>query len=224
MGKIYSGISGNLHISDPEIFVDNQAGKRSGHMSHAMLEYAPGEIIAFNSNCSALRYSGHSAFGWIEYRYSGDYGRTWGKSFDLQCTIDELLDGCWTNSVEKAVCCNGVITVFLLRNSQSTGLCCMPWGHPMYIQSYDCGKTWTAPCEFSPYDGRIYDAAVHDDTIYVLQFCNPDHVGRTAENVYRLYSSSDNGKSFKESGRRGRKSTLCTGFWNSSDTQQANSQ
>ena len=77
MDKVFDGIAGRLHISDPEMYVNNEARSRSGHMSHAMVEYAPGKIIAFNSNCSAVRYEGHSAFGWIEYRYSEDGGKTW---------------------------------------------------------------------------------------------------------------------------------------------------
>ena len=63
-----------IQVSDPELYVDNQARGRSGHMSHAMAEFAPDTMIDFNSNCSPLRFDGHAAFGWIEYRVSKDAG------------------------------------------------------------------------------------------------------------------------------------------------------
>ena len=59
-----------LHLLEPEIYVDNESRGRSGHVGHAMTEFAPGKIIAFNSNTSAKLHSGHSPFGWIEYRIS----------------------------------------------------------------------------------------------------------------------------------------------------------
>lgn len=65
-----------IEVSEPEVYVDNQARNRSGHMSHAMTEFKPGCFIEFNSNCSATRCGGHSAFGWTEYRISRDAGKT----------------------------------------------------------------------------------------------------------------------------------------------------
>lgn len=198
MEKIFEGAAGRLHISEPELFVDNEGRDRSGHMTHAMLEYAPGKIIAFNSNCSSQRWHGHSPFGWVEYRYSEDGGKSWDDYHTLQCTLDELHHGVWVMSAEKAVFCNGVITVFLLRNSQYSQSSCEPWGSCMYIQSFDLGKSWTAPVEFCPYEGRIYDAVVRDGVIYVLEFCNPHHQGKNPEDLYRLYTSHDNGATFQE--------------------------
>ena len=55
---------------EPEMYVDNEARGRSGHISHALCEIAPDTIVDFNSNCSAVRFRGHSAFGWVEYRIS----------------------------------------------------------------------------------------------------------------------------------------------------------
>lgn len=78
MERTFDGAIGKIILSDPEVYIDNQARKRSGHMSHAMVEFAPGRILAFNSNCPQERYAGHSPFGWIEYRCSEDYGKTWG--------------------------------------------------------------------------------------------------------------------------------------------------
>ncbi len=47
-----------VRLSDPILYVDNERRKRSGHMSHAMAEFAPGKIIDFNSNCSAAIHQG----------------------------------------------------------------------------------------------------------------------------------------------------------------------
>ena len=101
MDRIFYGAAGKLHISEPELYVDNQARRRSGHMSHAMIEYQPGRIIDFNSNCSAVRSFGHSAFGWIEYRYSEDYGRHWSEVHELPYSKQEFFDGNYTISIEK---------------------------------------------------------------------------------------------------------------------------
>ena len=53
----------SIEVSEPTVHVDNKSRNRSGHMTHAMVEYAPGKVLDFNSNCSAELYSGHSAFG-----------------------------------------------------------------------------------------------------------------------------------------------------------------
>ena len=66
-------------LSDPILYVDNKSRGRSGHMTHALAEFAPGTFIDFNSNCSALRWNGHSPYGWVEYRISRDGGKTYGE-------------------------------------------------------------------------------------------------------------------------------------------------
>ena len=76
MERVFDGNIGKLNISAAEMFVDNKSRRRSGHMSHAMVEYAPGRLIAFNSNCSAIRHGGHMPYGWVEYRISKDNGKT----------------------------------------------------------------------------------------------------------------------------------------------------
>ena len=198
MQMTFNGAAGKLRFSDFELYVDNKSRKRSGHMSHAMVEYQPGKVIAFNSNCSAERLDGHSAFGWIEYRYSEDYGRTWGEVHELEYSKKLLLDGIYTMSVEKAVAVDGVITIFAVRNTQFEEICCEPWATPIVMQSYDYGKTWSDPVEFSTYKGRVYDAVVKDNVIYALEVCNENHVCKRPEDLYRLFASCDGGGSFKE--------------------------
>ena len=63
-------------FDEPTLYVDNEARGRSGHMTHAMAEFAPGKFIDFNSNCSAVRLGGHYPYGWVEYRISEDAGKT----------------------------------------------------------------------------------------------------------------------------------------------------
>ena len=194
----YQGSIGKVVISEAELYIDNQSRKRSGHMSHAMLEYAPGKIIAFNSNCSAKRCNGHSAFGWIEYRYSDDGGKTWSDIHEMKYSKELLLDGVYSISVEKAVFNDGVITCFATRNTQTASVCCEPWDTPLVIQSYDLGKTWEEPVVFSSYQGRIYDAAVRNGVIYAVETCDKDFLSEIKEDRFRLFVSHDNGKSFRE--------------------------
>ena len=74
-------------LNKPTLFVDNQARKRSGHMGHAMVEYAPGRILDFYSNCDYDRVSGHSGYGWMEYRRSTDGGTTWEPARKLDYSV-----------------------------------------------------------------------------------------------------------------------------------------
>lgn len=188
-----------LAIEEPEMYVDNQARGRSGHMTHAMAEFAPGCFIDFNSNCSAIRWDGHSPYGWVEYRISRDSGKTYSDVQSLPYSVQSFLDGIYMISVEKAVACDdGSIVALCLRNDGLHKNCCEPWFTPMAIISHDEGKTWTEPKEYSPYAGRTYDARYHNGVIYVVHFCNEHFLGKTAEHVYRLYTSEDNGASFTE--------------------------
>lgn len=66
--------------SQGRMFVNHQKNHRSGHLSHALVEYKKGHIIAFYSNCSGMRNRwspGHNGFGWLEYKTSADGGETW---------------------------------------------------------------------------------------------------------------------------------------------------
>jgi len=208
MNRTIRGVSGNITISEPEIYVNNAARERSGHMSHALTEYAPGKVLAFNSNCSPRRFcgawAGHSAYGWIEYRRSVDGGNTWGEVCELPFAKKAFLDGNFTVSVEKAVTCeDGTIVAICLRNTPYHEVCCEPWLTPMYVRSRDGGQTWTGERELAPYRGRIYDAVCHRNVIYALEFCNDAEVsftGNLPEHIYRLFRSDDCGESFQEVG------------------------
>jgi len=188
-----------VEFDTPEVYVDNQARRRSGHMSHALAEFAPNCFIDFNSNCSHDRRGGHSAFGFVEYRISRDGGRTYSDIHTLPCSMDALFDGRWTISAEKAVACSdGSIVLFLLRNTTLTEGCCEPWLTPLYTRSTDQGQTWSEAKELSPYRGRVYDALYRDGVIYALEFCNKDFLGSDPEHLYRIYVSYDNGLTFTE--------------------------
>ena len=188
-----------VEFEEPTLYVDNEARKRSGHMSHAMAEFAPNCFIDFNSNCSALRHSGHMPYGWVEYRISRDGGKTYSDVQELAYSKESFFDGIYSISVEKAVGCDdGSIVALCLRNSALEPSFCQPWDTPTVIRSCDEGKTWTDPVECIPYKGRIYDALYRDGVIYVLIFCNERFLGSTEEHKYRLYKSDDNGLTFQE--------------------------
>ena len=68
------------------MFVDHQKDGRSGHMSHALVEYKKGHVMAFYSDCSGKRNGGHNGFGWIEYKRSADGARTWDAGRKLDYT------------------------------------------------------------------------------------------------------------------------------------------
>jgi len=204
VGNFVNSKTRSLSISTPELFIDNEARGRSGHMSHALVEYAPQCILAFNSNCSSKRASGHSPFGWIECHRSTDGGITWDPAFDLPFAKQAFIDGLFTVSIEKAIACDdGSIVAFCLRNTPYRELCCEPWLTPMYIRSFDGGKTWTEAKELSPYKGRIYDARYYNGRIYALEFCNDaeeNFTGSKPDHVYRIFTSDDNGSTFSELG------------------------
>ncbi len=188
-----------VELEAPTVYVDNKARRRSGHMTHALAEFAPGCIIDFNSSCSPVRCGGHSAYGWVEYRISRDAGRTYGPASVLPVSAEYLLNGIYTISVEKAVACDdGSIVAFCLRNSTEDPVCCEPWGTPLTVRSTDEGRTWSSAEECIPYRGRIYDAVYHDGVIYALIKCYEHFIGTSPEHVYRIYKSDDWGHSFTE--------------------------
>lgn len=188
-----------VEIETPHVYVDNKSRKRSGHMTHALARFSETEFVDFNSNCSAIRWGGHSPYGYIEYRLSEDSGNTYSDVQALPYSIDCFMDGIYAISVEKAVICDdGTLVAICLRNTATVESCCEPWHSPTIVSSKDKGKTWSEPQELCSYKGRVYDALYKDGTIYVLEFCNEHFFGTAEEHVYRLFISQDNGKTFSE--------------------------
>lgn len=189
-----------IDVSDATLYVDNKSRNRSGHMTHAMVEPKKGIVVDFNSNCSSRYVFGHSTFGFVEYRISYDGGETFGEIKELPYSKKELLDGVYTISVEKAVATDdGRVVAFCLRNNPHS--CCTPWDTPTVITSDDLGESWSEPFEMCQYKGRIYDALYYKGVIYALEFCNEateNFCGTKDDDLYRLFASYDNGKSFSE--------------------------
>ena len=192
----------DIIFNEPKIHADNEKNGRSGHLGHALAQLKDGRIIAFSANTTKHRCCGHSAFGWMEYRYSSDFGNTWTEPTKFPYSYETLLGGVNTISVEKAVVLdNGDLVAFCLVNSQLAEICCEPWAKPTYVRSRDGGKTWEEPKLLTDYAGRVYDVKYHNGVIYALEHCNPSDVffcSNAPEHVYRLFKSEDNGESFTE--------------------------
>lgn len=194
-------ISYDIYPADEGILIaDRAALRRSGHLGHALVEYAPGQLLSFASDTSGSRSHGHSGYGWVETRRSSDSGETWSEPTVLRCSVDAFLDGVSYIACEKAVSPReNVITACCLRYG------CQPYWEPFYepaaIISYDGGHTWGELIQISPYRGRVYDMLARDGVIYALHFCNDAEVsftGNRPEHVYRLYESRDAGESWQE--------------------------
>ncbi len=186
-----------IRLSEPEIFCDREREGRSGHVGHGLCETAPGRILDFSPNTSDKRGGGHAMYGWMEYRISTDWGRTFGEGRVFPFSWKSFLDGIFTVAVEKLTAgADGSVTAYCLRGSAEKPMCCEPYLTPYYVRSEDGGETWGEPKEFSPYPGRIYDAVTADGAAYVLQACG--NVGEFPAGDYRLFRSGDNGKTFEE--------------------------
>lgn len=182
------------------MFVDHAKKHRSGHMGHALVEYAKDCMLAFYSNCSGSIECGHTGYGWTEYKRTTDGGKTWSDPTVLDYSYESFISGCFNISCEKAVVTDdGVIVLFCLRNKTITRW--EPYLEPVVLRSFDNGDTWSEPLYFSDKRGRVMDALYKDGTIYALEFCNDAEVywtGNKPEHVYRLYVSTDNGATFSE--------------------------
>ncbi len=152
-----------VRLSDPILHVDNESRGRSGHMSHAIAEFAPGRIIDFNSNCSAVIHQGHSTFGFLEYRISEDGGESFSEPRVFPYSMKQLLDGIHTVSLEKMIALeNGKIITFCLLNDAHA--LCEPWFvPPVCITSEDGGESFEELC-IVPTDtmGRSYASIIFD--------------------------------------------------------------
>lgn len=187
--------------NDGILFVDHQKNNRSGHLGHALVEYAPSQILAFHPNCSAedTKFNGHSGYGWMEYKRSTDGGQTWSAPI-IEPNSKALFDeGCGRSLMcEKAVCTDtGRIILFYLQCDMLThGHIWEPYFCPQYAVSDDQGDSFGLAQCFTRTPGRILDALVLNGTIYVLfqEGAYPSWENQIAP-LY-LYTSEDDGESF----------------------------
>ena len=200
------GVKNKIKISEPIVLADNEKAHRSGHVGHALTEFAPGKIMAFSANTSFDRFCGHSVYGWMDYRISEDYGKTWGKPKVFPYSWEKFLEGINFVFVEKAITCSdGTIAAFCSMNdAENSKYCvCEPHAVPEVVISSDGGKTWGKPIKIGDYRGRIFQALYKNGVAYVLIFCNDAEVsftGSKPEHVYRLFKSEDNCRSFYDAG------------------------
>ncbi len=177
------------------LFVDHSINDRSGHLGHALVEYAPGCILAFYPNNSGARSLGHNGFGWMEYKRSLDGGKTWGEPEVLDYSVKAFQDGVFTICCEKAVLNqNGEIVLFCLKAS-AYAECWGPFFEPVALISKDEGKSWSAPIAIGERNGRVYDVFVKNDEIFCLV-----EVGVYTQDIeypgYHMFKSTDGGRSF----------------------------
>lgn len=184
------------------MFADHESEHRSGHLSHALVEYAPGCVLAFYSDCSYDNCQGHNGYGWIDYRRSTDGARTWDAPCHLDYSLKVYNEGRFTVSCEKAVSVKeNEIVLFCTRNTNPNGWA--PYYTPVWLKSCDGGKSWKEMGQLSEYCGRIFDAITVEGVIYVLHFCNSGEKSfdiNSPEQTYRIYRSDDGGESFQLQG------------------------
>ncbi len=180
------------------MFADHSRNRRSGHLSHALVEYAPGRVMAFYSNCSGNRNRhspGHNGFGWLEYRRSADGGLSWDEPKVFPYSMESFLNEPFTVSCEKAVSPReNEILAFCIRNENPNGW--EPYLEPVTVRSTDGGETWGAARPFCGLRGRIYDAVIHDGSIYALMLACPGFPAGPGDR-YILYRSEDSGETFE---------------------------
>ncbi len=181
-------------------YIDHQTEQRSGHLSHALVEYKKGCIMSFYSNCSGTRNGGHNGFGWLEYRRSMDGGKSWDKATVFPYSWDSFINQPFTVSCEKAVSTkDNEIIALCTRCTNVNGW--EPYIEPTVVISSDGGETWSEPSLLCDQYGRIYDALVVDGIIYVLFHAAPDWLGHAPEHKHYIYQSTDSGKTFSLRGQ-----------------------
>lgn len=181
------------------LYVNHEKNKRSGHLSHALVQYRKDAIMSFYSNCSGTRnkwWPGHNGFGWLEYRKSFDYGNTWTEPKVFQYSWDSFLNQPFTVSCEKAVSTqDDEIIALCIRNENPNGW--EPYLEPVVVKSTDGGETWSDAKVMCDKKGRIYDALVRDGKIYVLMLADDDFLAVKPEHRYYIYRSDDHGETFE---------------------------
>ncbi len=189
------GATRPIRLSEPEIFCDREKEGRSGHVGHGLCEFAPGKIVDFIPNTSKTRFGGHSMYGYMEYRISEDWGRTFGEARVFPWSWECLMNGVSYAAVEKvARCPGGDVLAFCLMGGAERESCCEPYQKPMYARSRDGCETWEPAREFSPCPGRIFDTLTIGGSVYVLEGCGPEF----DLECYRLFKSDDEGETFYE--------------------------
>ena len=185
------------------LFVNHEPQGRGGHLGHALVEYAPGKILAFYANCSAVdtQWKGHSGDGWMEYKRSTDAGRTWSEPI-IEPNSKALYDsGCGRSMFcEKAVCTDDdtIVLFYVTCDIVTCGHIWEPYCAPRYAFSRDGGETWSEAYTFVDEPGRIWDAVYHNGKIYVLYFTGEwTSTDNPGYHEYRLYVSGDNGQTWQ---------------------------
>ncbi len=182
-------------------FVDHQSEGRSGHGGQAITECTNGDIIAFYSNVCGETYGGHGTAGWSEYRISSDGGSSWSEPYILQYS-KQVWEGdeFYSALVDEVLTApNGTVVAIAGRYTGED----RQWARttPVYLRSYDHGRTWTEAQEVDPGAdvrkvAREHASLVHQNTLFVL-FNPGDRDGSDRHMLpHCLYVSTDNGESF----------------------------
>ncbi len=189
------------HPNHGILFVDHAKTGRSGHLGHALVEYAPGKILAFYPNCSDSN-NGHTGDGWMEYKRSEDGGRNWSEPTVLDYSKRVYEAGGRSVMCEKAILTkDGDILLFNLEcaNIAENKYTWQPLAVPTFLRSSDGGITWEDAKPIGNEPGRIWDVLYHRGVIYVLELFNDSSIawyGNLPEHHYSLYVSEDQGRSF----------------------------
>ena len=189
----YEGVCGETRfvVSAGEVWRDNERVGRSGHMGHALVDCGNGRILDFTSNCAGMeRVTGHSGYGWMEYRISDDYGKTFGSVRVLPCSRRMYDEGRHTALCEKGVRTpDGRIVLFFQITDASRPISCEPWSEPLMAVSDDGGETFSDFMPTGADAGRIYDAVCDDKYVYFIMQSNPNFPGTKPEHLYKVYRS-----------------------------------
>ena len=176
---------------DGIMFADQSKRNRSSHLGHALVEYAPGKILAFYSNTSGEIRDGHNCVGWVEYKRSEDGGQTWSDPVVLEYSKQQF------DRQESLIACEKAV---LTADGKIV----------LFCYSSDNGVTWSAARDLGTKMGRPLDVVVKDGDIYVL-IKIADHDLKAGEPTYVMYKSENNGKTFYKSGNVTKKTGLFYG-------------